>query len=372
MAGSIPGSDLAERRPGLGSRAPLAAVRWKVLRRAAGARLAPFGAAVMLLAVLGALAAPLIAPPDLLAQNLGHTLARPNGAHLQGTDNVGRDVLSRVIWGTRVSLLAGLVSVALAVVAGSLLGILAGYSGGRVDGLVMRLMDAVLSFPPLVLALALGAVLGAGLGGVLLALGVVYTPTSARRLRAPVRAAHARSGSRGHRARLRRRGAGTRRVGLSGRLAARGAERHELDHRAGFAERRLRHPRRGVAFVPGARHPAAAGVLGQHDQRRARLPAAGAVDRVRAGRGPVRHGGGIELRGRRRARRPRSENAGIAERPATTAGGRRFPTRPAAPRPRTAPAPPRGRRGSARPAASSRRRWAHAATPGAPGGPGPR
>src|SRR5439155_1098794 len=81
-------------------------------------------------------------------------------ANLLGTDNVGRDVLSRVIWGTRVSLVAGLVAVAIAVVAGSLLGVVAGYCGGRVDGLVMRLMDAVLSFPPLVLALALGAVLG--------------------------------------------------------------------------------------------------------------------------------------------------------------------------------------------------------------------
>jgi peptide/nickel transport system permease protein len=192
MAGSIPGSDLAERRPVLGSPAPLTAVRWKVLRRAAAARLAPFGAAVMLLAVLVALAAPLIAPYDPLAQNLGNMLARPNGAHLLGTDNVGRDVLSRVIWGTRVSLLAGLVSVALAVVAGSLLGILAGYSGGRVDGLVMRLMDAVLSFPPLVLALALGAVLGAGLVGVLLALGVVYTPTFARLMRGQVLAITAR------------------------------------------------------------------------------------------------------------------------------------------------------------------------------------
>jgi len=158
----------------------------------ARARLAPFGAAVMLLAVLAALAAPLLAPYDPLSQNLGNTLARPGRAHLLGTDNVGRDVLSRVIWGTRVSLVAGLVSVALAMVAGSLLGILAGYCGGRVDGLAMRLMDAVLSFPPLVLALALGAVLGAGLGGVLVALGVVYTPTFARLMRGQVLSVTAR------------------------------------------------------------------------------------------------------------------------------------------------------------------------------------
>ena len=157
-----------------------------MVRRAASARLAPFGAAVLLVAALTALLAPVLAPYDPLKQNLANTLARPGRAHLLGTDNVGRDVLSRVIWGTRVSLVAGLVSVAIAVLGGSLLGLVAGYSGGRVDGLVMRLMDAVLSFPPLVLALALGAVLGAGLTGVLLALGVVYTPTFARLMRGQV------------------------------------------------------------------------------------------------------------------------------------------------------------------------------------------
>jgi len=175
MAGSIRASGPAER-----------ARRWVVLRRAARARLAPFGAAVLALSVLIALAAPLVAPYDPLVQNLGNTLAPPGRAHLLGTDNVGRDVLSRVIWGTRVSLVAGLVSVVLAVVVGSVLGVVAGYCGGRIDGLVMRVMDAVLSFPPLVLALALGAVLGAGLGGVLLALGVVYTPTFARLMRGQV------------------------------------------------------------------------------------------------------------------------------------------------------------------------------------------
>src|SRR5438445_10590143 len=169
MAGSIPESDLAEGAARLAPAAsePVRTRRWKVLRRAARARLAPFGAAVMVLAVLVALAAPLVAPYDPLAQNLGHTLAPPGRNHLLGTDNVGRDVLSRVIWGTRISLLAGLVSVALAVLAGSLLGVLAGYCGGRVDGLVLRVMDAVLSFTPLVLAISLSGVLGASLVGVM-------------------------------------------------------------------------------------------------------------------------------------------------------------------------------------------------------------
>ena len=165
---------------------------WGALRRATRARLAPFGAVVLLAALVMAFGASVLSPHDPLKQNLNNTLARPGRAHLLGTDNVGRDVLSRVIWGTRVSLLAGIVSVALAAAAGSVLGLCAGYAGGRVDGLVMRAMDAVLSFPPLVLALALGAVLGAGLGGVLLALGVVYTPTFARLMRGQVLAITAR------------------------------------------------------------------------------------------------------------------------------------------------------------------------------------
>jgi peptide/nickel transport system permease protein len=160
--------------------------RWRTLRRAARARLAPFGAAVLLLAIAVALLAPVVAPYNPLQQNLNNTLARPDWTHLLGTDNVGRDVFSRVIYGTRVSLVAGFGSVVIAVLVGGLLGLLAGYAGGRVDNLVMRMMDAVLSFPPLVLALALGAVLGAGLTGVVIALGVVYTPTFARLMRGQV------------------------------------------------------------------------------------------------------------------------------------------------------------------------------------------
>src|SRR5437762_11920695 len=153
MAGSIPGSDIAERTAAIArpaAPAPARERRWVVLRRAARTRRAPFGAAVLLAAVLVALGAPLLAPYDPLEQNLGNALARPGRAHLLGTDNVGRDVLSRVIWGTRVSLVAGFISVAIAAAAGGVLGMLAGYAGGRADGVVMRLMDAVLPFPPLV------------------------------------------------------------------------------------------------------------------------------------------------------------------------------------------------------------------------------
>jgi peptide/nickel transport system permease protein len=160
--------------------------RWNVLRRAMSARMAPFGGIVLILALVAAVVAPLISPYDPLKQDLSNILLPPSAAHLLGTDNLGRDVLTRVIWGTRVSLTAGFVSVTLAVVFGSLLGVAAGFAGGLTDGIVMRLVDAVLSFPALVLALALGAVMGAGLTGVVIALSVVYTPTFARLMRGQV------------------------------------------------------------------------------------------------------------------------------------------------------------------------------------------
>jgi peptide/nickel transport system permease protein len=160
--------------------------RWDVLRRAASVRLAVFGAVVVLAAVLGAIFAPFVSPYDPLKQDLGNLLAAPSSTHVLGTDNVGRDILARVIWGGRVSLMVGALSVLIAVTVGCVLGLAAGYWPGLVDDVVMRLMDAVLSFPALVLALALGAVLGAGLGGVLIALGVVFTPVFARLMRGQV------------------------------------------------------------------------------------------------------------------------------------------------------------------------------------------
>ena len=160
--------------------------RYGLLKRALTTRGAPFGGAVLLVAVLVALLASFLAPYDPLKQDLSNVLLPPSAEHLLGTDNNGRDVLARVIYGTRVSLIAGLASVAVGMVAGSLLGLGAGFAGGNVDGVIMRLMDAVLSFPALVLALALAAVIGAGLGGVVLALGVVYTPTFARLMRGQV------------------------------------------------------------------------------------------------------------------------------------------------------------------------------------------
>jgi peptide/nickel transport system permease protein len=160
--------------------------RWQLVRRAASARFAIGGAVVIGIVLVMAIAAPLVSPYDPLKQDLSNLLAPPSLGHLLGTDNVGRDILSRSIWGARVSLIAGCGSVFIAVVAGCLLGLAAGYWRGLVDDVVMRLVDAVLSFPALVLALALAAVLGAGLGSVLIALGVVFAPTFARLMRGQV------------------------------------------------------------------------------------------------------------------------------------------------------------------------------------------
>jgi ABC-type dipeptide/oligopeptide/nickel transport system permease subunit len=160
--------------------------RWAVAKRAASGRLAVIGGVVILVAGAMAIFAPLVSPYDPLKQDLNNLLAAPSALHLLGTDNIGRDIMARVIWGARVSLIAGISSVAMAAFAGCLLGLAAGYWRGPVDDVIMRLVDAVLSFPALVLALALGAVLGAGLGSVLIALGVVYAPTFARLMRGQV------------------------------------------------------------------------------------------------------------------------------------------------------------------------------------------
>src|SRR5262245_58377261 len=249
----------------------------------------------MLLALTVALLAPVISPYDPLKQDLGHTLGRPDRAHLMGTDNVGRDVLSRMIWGTRVSLLAGFGSVALAMIAGGILGLLAGYAGGQTDGFVMRLMDAVLS------SARARPRAGCGAGGGARRRG----HRSRRGVYADLRAPHARAGADDHHARVRGGGPGPGRPRLAGGVAPRAAERRRSHRDPSLAERGLRHPRRGLAVVPRPGCAAARRVMGQHDQRGTRLSAAGALDRLLAGRGAIRDSGGIELRRGRGARCPR-------------------------------------------------------------------
>jgi len=138
------------------------------------------GAAVVLLFVLIALAAPWLAPADPTQGNWAKIRKPPSWANPFGTDDLGRDNLSRVVWGTRISMRAGVLSVLLAMSVGVPLGLLSGYYRGVLDQLVMRLTDAWLSFPFLILAIGLVTILGPSLTNVTLAIGVAATPTFIR------------------------------------------------------------------------------------------------------------------------------------------------------------------------------------------------
>jgi len=142
---------------------------------------------LLVLAFLGvAFTAPWLAPHDPLAQNLAQRLEAPSAQHVFGTDDFGRDVFSRVIWGSRVSLRLGLVSVAIALVFGGMIGLLAGYYGGWCDLIGMRFMDLMLAFPSILLAIVVVAILGPSLTNAMIAVGVMAVPQYARVVRASV------------------------------------------------------------------------------------------------------------------------------------------------------------------------------------------
>ena len=156
------------------------------LRRLLARRAAAFGLAVIVLFVVVALAAPLIAPQDPLATSWGAIRKAPSAAHWFGTDEIGRDVLSRVMFGARASLLAGVVSVVISLSIGVPVGLLAGYAGGWTDLLISRLTDALLACPFLILAIALAAFLGPSLTNAMIAIGISATPIFIRLTRGQV------------------------------------------------------------------------------------------------------------------------------------------------------------------------------------------
>jgi peptide/nickel transport system permease protein len=150
-------------------------------RRLVRDRTAMAAGGVLLLLVLAAIFAPIIAPMDPLEGRMINRL-KPIGTegHLLGTDELGRDMLSRLIWGGRLSLLMGVTPVVLAFFIGSAIGIVAGYAGGWVNTIIMRTVDVFYAFPSVLLAVALSGALGAGLGNALLSLTVVFIPPIAR------------------------------------------------------------------------------------------------------------------------------------------------------------------------------------------------
>jgi peptide/nickel transport system permease protein len=166
-------------------RAPRRNIRraWSQLRRN---RAALVGLAVILLLVVAAALASRIAPYNPYAVALETRLQPPDSAHLLGTDELGRDILSRLVFGARVSLWVGMVTVALSGVIGVSSGLVAGYLGGYWDVVIMRLVDVFLAFPVIILAIAIVAVRGPGLTNVLIALALVYWTTYARVVRGVV------------------------------------------------------------------------------------------------------------------------------------------------------------------------------------------
>ena len=154
---------------------------WIRLRRN---KLAMVGMFIAILLALMAVFAPLIAPYDYQAQNVTERLQLPSAAHLLGTDNMGRDLLSRIIYGGRISLLVSLMAVAVSLVIGGLLGAVSGYFGGWVDSVIMRLMDIMMAIPGILLAVCISAALGGGVWQTALAIAVAGVAGVCRLVRA--------------------------------------------------------------------------------------------------------------------------------------------------------------------------------------------
>ncbi|OGN91140.1 MAG: ABC transporter permease [Chloroflexi bacterium RBG_13_46_14] len=138
------------------------------------------GLVILIIFFITALAGPLFSPYDPVAQNLKDTLASPSGEHLLGTDYLGRDTLSRLIYGARMSLMVGVVALGIAAVVGITVGLLAGFYGKWVNTVIMRIVDALMAFPMILLALLLAGLLGGGLINVMIALGIALIPAYAR------------------------------------------------------------------------------------------------------------------------------------------------------------------------------------------------
>jgi peptide/nickel transport system permease protein len=163
----------------------------RALRRLLRRRTAVFGLVVVVLMALLAIFAPWVAPFDPLATSFAIVRKAPSAAHWFGTDEVGRDLLARVIYGGRASLAAGVIAVSIAVGCGVPLGMLAGYAGGLIDAVISRITDAMLAIPFLILAIALAAFLGPSLGNAMIAIGITATPIFVRLARGQVLAVRA-------------------------------------------------------------------------------------------------------------------------------------------------------------------------------------
>ena len=156
---------------------------WRRLRKNKSAML---GLIILVLLILCAVFADFIAPHPYDLQDYAHTFESPSADHLFGTDNFGRDILSRVIHGARISLVVGFSSIITAIIVGGLLGAISGYYGGRLDNILMRAMDILMSIPGMLMAISLAAAMGPGLTNMVIAIAIADIPVYARVVRSSV------------------------------------------------------------------------------------------------------------------------------------------------------------------------------------------
>lgn len=166
----------------ISNKGPLA----EFITRFMGSTSAMIGLLLLILLVFSAVFAPVLAPYNPYESNLPEALKAPNGMHMMGTDELGRDIFSRTLYGARISLLVGVEAVALALTCGIILGALAGFYGGKIDTTIMGIMDIMLSFPSILLAIAFMTVMGRGVEKAVIAIGIVSIPEYARIVRASV------------------------------------------------------------------------------------------------------------------------------------------------------------------------------------------
>ena len=156
---------------------------WLRLRRTPGAIA---GLVIVAVILFAAIFAPLIAPGGPLVQNLANQGAHPSFAHLMGTDKLGRDIFARIVYGSQISIRIGFVAVGIAITIGTLIGVVAGYAGGKVDMSLMAVMDLMLAFPSIILAIGITTILGPSINNLMIAVGIVYIPQYARLARSSV------------------------------------------------------------------------------------------------------------------------------------------------------------------------------------------
>jgi peptide/nickel transport system permease protein len=145
-----------------------------------GRKIVIVGMVILLLVVIVAIFSKVIAPYNPYSTDFEHILAQPSAQHWLGTDNLGRDILSRVIYGSRISLMVGFIAISIGAFFGTILGLIGGYYGGIISAVIMRFIDALMTIPMLLLAMAITAVMGGGLVQMMIALGIALIPGHAR------------------------------------------------------------------------------------------------------------------------------------------------------------------------------------------------